>query len=119
MHSYFVAAAVFGSILITTKTKKNKKSNSNNNNNSNIPRKRTGTGPRRKTRSTAATRAVVAEATAVARGKGAATQAPKAAISQERNQLLNSFLAGRYGTISAPKNLACSSLDFICEFAGF
>ena len=53
-----------------------------------MPRKRTGIGPRRKTRATAATAAIPAEAAAVAREKGAATQAAKAAISHERNQLL-------------------------------
>ena len=57
--------------------------------------KRTGIGPRRKTRSTTATQAVAVEAAAVVREKKAVTQAAKAAISQQRNQILkkiNMFL---------------------------
>ena len=53
-----------------------------------MPRKRTGIGPRRKTCATAVVAAIAAEAAAAARKKGAATQAAKAAISQDRNQLL-------------------------------
>ena len=85
-----------------------------------MPRKRTGIRPRRKTRSTAATQAVAAEAVAVAREKKAITQqAAKAAISQQRNQILKKihiYFPARNGTISAPKGLVYSSLNFIREF---
>ena len=56
-----------------------------------MSRKRTRIGPRRKTRSTAAATAIVAEDAAAVREKGAPTQAAKAVVSQQRNQLLIHF----------------------------